>query len=851
MSLSPDRLYSLLPAIYRQNDAEQGYKLRALLRVITEQVDIVESDISQLYNNWFIETCDDWVVPYIGDLIGYVPLNDIGKIGNKTSQRDNKRNRILIPRCDVANTIRYRRRKGTLALLELLANDVAGWPARAVEFYMLLGWTQHLNHQHLNRGRTVDIRHMQALDNIDSPFDCLAHTIEIRRIKSNLSSGRYNIPNAGVFVWRLKPYSVTCTPAYCLESESIGSHCYTFSVLGNDTPLYCHPQPEQSSNHIAESINLPVPISRREFEDRQCNKGQNKSMCASNTWYGLEKSIIIWAPNWPNKGSIKPIPRERIIPADLSTWQFIVPKDNVAVDPELGRIMFPKSHLPKEVKVTYWYAFSDDIGGGEYYRQVKQPDLIAVSKIRSEQLTNLDDFANILNDSKNSEDNVSEYILEHLSEKTKDLLSKPGSTHLVASLVDDLNTILAYEAFYDLFKPIIHQLPDEITSLMNQKLKAPQILRLNRLLLEFNYPNHIARSFAIYRVGGGSKLIHIGDALQQWKTDHPCHAVIEIIDSGVYVEQINVELDKEQSLQLQAANGKRPVIRLLDWHTSQPDALSIIGAKGSQFILDGLLITGRAVQINGPEQETEETVPQEDLCKVLIRHCTLVPGWTLDCKCPPCRQNEPSLELINTRTDLKIDKSIIGSIGIISDDIKTEPVRICISDSIVDAASNEMIAFGTSNDMIAHAVLSFIRCTVIGRVLTQSIKLAENCIFTGPVQVARTQIGCMRFCYVLPESRTPRRYNCQPDSAIANANNDEKGMIRIRLQPLFTSVQYGTSGYCQLAVDCPEEIKCGADDLSEMGVFHDLYQPQREDNLRLRLSDYTPTGMETDIIFVN
>ena len=76
-----DHLYELLPSIYRQTDFEQNYALRDLLRVIAEQVNIVESDIRKLYDNWFIETCDDWVVPYIGDLIGYEPVHEAGEPG--------------------------------------------------------------------------------------------------------------------------------------------------------------------------------------------------------------------------------------------------------------------------------------------------------------------------------------------------------------------------------------------------------------------------------------------------------------------------------------------------------------------------------------------------------------------------------------------------------------------------------------------------------------------------------------------------------------------------------------------------------------------------------------------------
>ncbi|MEH1900973.1 MAG: hypothetical protein V7L04_06045 [Nostoc sp.] len=124
MSNSPDRLYELLPAVYRIRDAEQGYPLRDLLRVIAEQVDIVETDITQLYENWFIETCQDWVVPYIGDLIGYQNISSYGT--NAIAHSKQQDNKILNPRREVANTVRYRRRKGTLALLELLADKVAG-----------------------------------------------------------------------------------------------------------------------------------------------------------------------------------------------------------------------------------------------------------------------------------------------------------------------------------------------------------------------------------------------------------------------------------------------------------------------------------------------------------------------------------------------------------------------------------------------------------------------------------------------------------------------------------------------------------------------------------------------------
>ena len=37
----------------------------------------MEENLEQLYDDLFIETCADWVVPYIGDLIGYEPLHRV------------------------------------------------------------------------------------------------------------------------------------------------------------------------------------------------------------------------------------------------------------------------------------------------------------------------------------------------------------------------------------------------------------------------------------------------------------------------------------------------------------------------------------------------------------------------------------------------------------------------------------------------------------------------------------------------------------------------------------------------------------------------------------------------------
>jgi hypothetical protein len=847
-------------------DAEKGYPLRALLRVITEQVNVVEDDIAQLYDNWFIETCEDWVVPYIGDLIGYLPVHEAGEPEDVTTPQGRLRNKILIPRSDVARTIGYRRRKGTLALLEELANSVSGWPARAVEFYKLLGWTQHLNHLRPLQGRTIDLRQGNALDLLDGPFDELAHTVDIRRPGSNRTKGRYNIPSVGVFVWRLKYYSVTHTPAYCLEK--VGGQCYTFSVLGNNVPLYNRPQPETEPTHIADELNLPTPIRRRAFEDRIIINGKIDHTQASDSYYG--KSLTIWAPGWPKKGSAQPIPKELIIPADLRDWKYKARRGNVAVDPERGRIVFPENQLPKHgIEVSYQYAFSADMGGGEYDRIIPQPDVPAISKIHNADFKDLESLASKLS---SASDTISLYLKARFSSQTIALLDNSKPDELKNALVEELNKALEDEDFYDEESfPQFKDLPKEAQLLINQNVLGKQLQRLNRLLLEAAYKDEIFKSFEIYRVGEQENYKDINGALNKWSSDKPLNAIIEITGSSIYVEQINIELFENQSLQIQAANNKRPIIRLLDWHTELPDSLSIEGAKGSRFVLDGLLITGRGIQVNVPEVETESSISQSDLCEIAIRHCTLVPGWTLHTDCEPGRPNEPSIELMDTRARVRIEHSIVGTIQVVSNEVKADPIKICISDSILDATRAEKDALCAPNSCLAHVVLNIMRSTVLGKILTQAIELAEDSIFDGLVKVARSQIGCMRFCYVTPGSRTPRRYECQPDlaekteikSLIEAAGSPGKPVpsdaeveaarqfARDRVRLEFNSTRYGTPTYCQLADECAEEIKRGAEDESEMGVFHDLYQPQREANLRSRLNEYTSASMNAGIFFMS
>jgi hypothetical protein len=126
-----DKLWNLLPEIYRAEDSDDFDRkgpLRELVERIGAQAAIVRRSIDRLWEDQSIETCDDWIIDYLGDLLAT----------NLVASLDARGRRV-----DVGKTIYYRRRKGTVGLLEELATDITGWSVRVVECFHRLARTRH------------------------------------------------------------------------------------------------------------------------------------------------------------------------------------------------------------------------------------------------------------------------------------------------------------------------------------------------------------------------------------------------------------------------------------------------------------------------------------------------------------------------------------------------------------------------------------------------------------------------------------------------------------------------------------------------------------------------------------
>jgi hypothetical protein len=356
--LMPERLYKLLPAFYRVRDEEQGEPLRALLGVIEAELERIEAETAGLYDNWFIETCDEWVVHYIGDLLGVRPIRAIESAG-------------VSARAYVANTLAYRRRKGTAVVLEQMARDTTGWPARAVEYFTRLAATQHMNHLRLAPPATPGIRDAARAELADTAFDVFSHTAEVRRAATR--GGRYNIPNIGLFLWRLRSYAVGAgapgdeSPDFTSARRLAG--WWSVHPAGCDSPLFNRPRTETTITHLAEEDNVPSPLRRLVQNTELANLRQGNTSPAPRFMTETDPVLRVWARL---AGEPMPIEVRRQdmyicqIPDDV---EFASPVPRVlALDPARGRIAFPPALDVREVWVQSSYGFAGDLGGGPYER---------------------------------------------------------------------------------------------------------------------------------------------------------------------------------------------------------------------------------------------------------------------------------------------------------------------------------------------------------------------------------------------------------------------------------------------------------------------------------------------------
>jgi len=359
-----DKLWSLVPAAYRAADSETvdgDGPLRELLERIGASMAVVRRSIDRLWEDQSIESCDSWVIPYLAELLAT----------NLVPSMDSRGQRL-----DVANTIYYRRRKGTVALLEQLSSDVTGYDTRVIEFFRRLSRTRHNLDPAIGRPASAadpaGARVLQRLEQLAGPltstaaggwadlrnplgasltgtaFDEYSHRADVRYGRGDL--GWYGISKIGFFLWRSVALRVDrATP---VPVAGCPGH-FSFDPTGRQIPLFTAAR--RGANDYGESW-LPVPVEQLPMpltEPLWEAIVEAAQPIPGPTGYPDPDAVGIWGSS---------------LSVSATGSGDLVPLEQVRVWPEVGRFQ-TLAGAPREVEVGYHHGLFSRIGAGPYDRR--------------------------------------------------------------------------------------------------------------------------------------------------------------------------------------------------------------------------------------------------------------------------------------------------------------------------------------------------------------------------------------------------------------------------------------------------------------------------------------------------
>ena len=359
-------LYERLPEIYRIRDGEQlpPGQLAAYLSSVEQVFGALHENIEALYADLFIDSCEDWVIPYIADLLGTSHLK-----GDSRTLR-----------ADVADTIALRRRKGTLGAIERLAANLTGWPCRAVEMFPNLAWAQHLNHQRPDRGGhppyglpgitrftprrggTVAVRDPAMLSLVGTAFDPFAYTPDVKRADDGAK--HINLPNLAIHLWRLEAYRLAVTRPLLKGVQSLGippagSNRARFALRFDLDPLdrpvrlfnsYQRPAPNPATGihplTAPDAVGAPILPARLEEESEAGNPGAYVSVDVftetTDGPEGLDIGDVGLQFYHPDAGALDGVDW-RFRSANLCAWETGLKAEllahDIVIDPVIGRVV--------------------------------------------------------------------------------------------------------------------------------------------------------------------------------------------------------------------------------------------------------------------------------------------------------------------------------------------------------------------------------------------------------------------------------------------------------------------------------------------------------------------------------
>lgn len=764
-----EKIWEWIPAVYKDEDglATNPHVLRAIVKILAYQAAIGRRSIDRLWEDQFIELCDDWAIPYIGDLVGTRLVNELNRRGRRT---------------DVARTIFYRRRKGTLPVLELLIRDITGWQGVVVESFKRLARTRHgLDPEpgeleglitETPPGGWAKLKSVRGGELVDGPFDEFAHTPDFRQLRGKL--GRYNIPKLNFHLYRQLPFEVNfATPA------KFGDGRFTFDPSGRDVTLYRPDQrPDPPEWNPPREWEFPAPIPCRLLNSAQyrITSGVIDDLIAN----GLTQSAV----------------------DELAVYLGVLFRDEARLR-ETVKSLHASNEILEQFSILLAKAITETSPKAHLIPTSIQPDPSAIAVAKG--------------------DHKESPSVEHQAIIAGNLEDWGASLGALASgkeLV--INPELG--RFWFLAAPT-----------ENEKVWVP--------IYHYGFPANIGAGSYDRREAIKKKdetFTNGGDTnpgpVEMEVPPSPVKGVHEFSDSKTYSP--NGDVIGIDNATFQAGNFERPYVKRIvaadnermEWvFSAQPKT----GDEPRCLNLDGLWI--------GIEQEDAASMPlpcapvvaslvlQGGFDQVVIRHCTLDPGGEKAQLVSDQCQAIPYIQLLvrGNVEELVIESSIVGPI--LEDRVPGDPPKIrklIIRDSIVHSIDPTKPALDMD---LGHVTLE--RVTVFGDVSVNRL-YASEALIQGVVTVTDNQHGCFRFSAANddPQMRLPQQYESHLFAPLIPNH-------------FFISRRFGDAGYAQLSTTAPESILRGAENGSEMGAFSNLLNPIKRDDLKTKVNEYMPFGL--------
>lgn len=777
-------LFERLPEIYRTRDAEQAppHQLRAYLGAVEGPFGAVHAHIAQLYEDLFIDTCDDWVIPYLADLLGTTHLQGEA--------------RTL--RADVADTIALRRRKGTLGAIERLAANLTGWACRCVELRENLGWSQHLNHQRpdaggrppygdprltrfdVPRGGTAPLRDPAALALLGTPFDNAAYTADVKPAQDGVP--HMNLPNLAVFLWRLAAYRLARIHPLARGSVDLGPRPPGLARFALRFDL--HP------------LDLPVVLfntSRPGF----LRPGSSGGVVSPLT----EADAV--------PGPMHPARLDSGTPAGRPDAYAQVDFYDAAAAPPAGfdlgdvglHLFMPQSLAPLLLPAppaTEWRWLFRGANLCAWESALRRP-------LRS-----------------------GEIVIDPRIGRLLVGLDLPAQA-------DELIAIEAGQPVSRMFASFTYGAAGPVGAHPVQHGRHAAAA-----------PPAAADLRTVGDVGGGMSLqaalngldaatmpvvIEIADSL--------VHDIDLALVPGTAIDG-TVSLRLAHDLTIRAAGEQRPIVRLAQPLSLRPVAAADATPDTPALRLEGLyLAPGAAAGFPAGAA----LIDRAALARLEIIGCTLAPGGH-SLRDGSRAAMQPALRLANgygfstaadvdafvPTPDIVIQRSITGALAV------DERYRLDIADSIVDAglgvgdapAGLPAIGAATSPATAWGADLDFDGLTCLGPVRVSAAGGLGG-IFTGRFEVLDHQHGCIkRSAFSGDADRLPPNHSC---------------VVATAARIVFTSERFNDPGYAQLARATDRRVRELGPDDDAMGAFGFLLEAHKWANLQVRLREFMPVGV--------